>query len=51
MKSIRRKEKIEIDIFRLSKKMLDRTLESEALNILSEGKSNEYKNEKIIYLK
>ncbi|WP_064615233.1 MobA/MobL family protein [Streptobacillus moniliformis] len=45
-KVLEEKEKIEIDIFRLSKKMLDRTLESEALNILSEGKSNEYKNEK-----
>ncbi|CAM3107718.1 MobA/MobL family protein [Streptobacillus felis] len=45
-KLLEEKEKVEIDIFKLSKKMLDKTLESEALNQLTNGQSNKNKNEK-----
>ncbi|WP_064608928.1 MobA/MobL family protein [Streptobacillus moniliformis] len=45
-KILEEKEKVEYDIFKLSKKMSERSLENEAINILTKGESNKYKNEK-----
>ncbi|WP_064613480.1 MobA/MobL family protein [Streptobacillus moniliformis] len=45
-KILEEREKIEVDIFKLSKKMRDKSLENEAINFLSKGLGNKYKNEK-----
>ncbi|ACZ01648.1 MobA/MobL family protein [Streptobacillus moniliformis] len=45
-KILEEKEKVEYDIFKLSKKMSERSLENEAINILTRGESNKNKNEK-----